>query len=224
MSTRPSDVGDDGQRESLRQLAVTELLPLGRVDDDTVGVSRWLVFHNDGTGFAATAQEFALPSVYPGAGFYDLQGEPRLRRLTGGIAAHVRHAATPDDGRDEHEVAALLLAEDLEGRGSAVERAHEVHVHHPLHDRCRCFLDRPVVAEPGVADHDVEPAERPAGVLHQPIVTEILPESAFWPAEAYHQDFWKKDPLRYRSYRLGCGRDRRLAELWGAQASKPLVH
>jgi len=63
-----------------------------------------------------------------------------------------------------------------------------------------------------------------SGVLKKPIVTEILPAGPFWPAEEYHQDFWKKDPVRYRSYRLGCGRDRRLAELWGDRASKPLVH
>ena len=63
-----------------------------------------------------------------------------------------------------------------------------------------------------------------SGVLKKPIVTEILPAGRFWPAEEYHQDFWKKDPVRYRSYRLGCGRDRRLAELWGDRAAKPLVH
>jgi peptide-methionine (S)-S-oxide reductase len=62
-----------------------------------------------------------------------------------------------------------------------------------------------------------------SGVLHEPIVTQILPATRFWPAEDYHQDFWKKDPVRYRTYRLGCGRDRRLVELWGALASKPLV-
>lgn len=63
-----------------------------------------------------------------------------------------------------------------------------------------------------------------SGVLPAPIVTEIRPAGAFWPAEDYHQDFWKKDPMRYRSYREGCGRDRRLAELWGDKAAKPLVH
>ena len=49
----------------------------------------------------------------------------------------------------------------------------------------------------------------------EPIVTQIVPAGPFWPAEAYHQDFYRKDPIRYESYRLGCGRDRRLVELWG---------
>jgi peptide-methionine (S)-S-oxide reductase len=71
---------------------------------------------------------------------------------------------------------------------------------------------------------DSKHAIEAAGVLHAPIVTQILPATRFWPAEDYHQDFWKKDPVRYRTYRLGCGRDRRLVELWGALASKPLVH
>lgn len=71
---------------------------------------------------------------------------------------------------------------------------------------------------------DTKHAIEASGVLHAPIVTQILPATRFWPAEEYHQDFWKKDPVRYRSYRLGCGRDRRLAELWGPLASKPLVH
>lgn len=48
------------------------------------------------------------------------------------------------------------------------------------------------------------------------IVTEITGSTVFWPAEEYHQDFWKKDPDRYYSYRLSCGRDKRLKELWGS--------
>jgi peptide-methionine (S)-S-oxide reductase len=63
-----------------------------------------------------------------------------------------------------------------------------------------------------------------SGVLKAPIVTEIRAASVFWPAEEYHQDYWKKDPAGYRSYRAGCGRDARLAQLWGAKAVKPLVH
>ncbi len=49
----------------------------------------------------------------------------------------------------------------------------------------------------------------------QPIVTEITEQSAFYPAEVSHQDYAKKNPIRYAYYRNGCGRDRRLQELWG---------
>lgn len=54
-----------------------------------------------------------------------------------------------------------------------------------------------------------------SGRFKQPIVTEIVAFTEFYPAEEYHQDFYKKNPLRYQAYRTGCGRDRRLKELWG---------
>jgi len=54
--------------------------------------------------------------------------------------------------------------------------------------------------------------------LGQEIVTEILPGAPFWVAEEYHQDFYLKNPDHYTRYRTGCGRDRRLAELWGDKA------
>lgn len=55
-----------------------------------------------------------------------------------------------------------------------------------------------------------------SGRFAEPIVTEINPGAAFYPAEEYHQDYYQKNPLRYKFYKTSCGRARRLAELWGS--------
>jgi peptide-methionine (S)-S-oxide reductase len=54
-----------------------------------------------------------------------------------------------------------------------------------------------------------------SGRFQQPVVTELLPVTTFYPAEEYHQDYYQKNPLRYAYYRKGCGRDKRLEQLWG---------
>ncbi|MEM9749404.1 MAG: peptide-methionine (S)-S-oxide reductase MsrA [Pseudomonadota bacterium] len=51
--------------------------------------------------------------------------------------------------------------------------------------------------------------------LGESVVTTILDLDAFYPAEEYHQDYYKKKPVQYRYYRLRCGRDARVAEVWG---------
>jgi peptide-methionine (S)-S-oxide reductase len=54
-----------------------------------------------------------------------------------------------------------------------------------------------------------------SGRLGKPIVTEIVPAGEFYQAEDYHQDYYQKNPIRYKFYRYQCGRDQVLEKLWG---------
>ena len=66
-----------------------------------------------------------------------------------------------------------------------------------------------VTAEAEIAEIDE------SGVLGTAVVTPVLQAATFWPAEDYHQDYYKKNPLKYRYYRTACGRDARVRKLWG---------
>lgn len=57
-----------------------------------------------------------------------------------------------------------------------------------------------------------------SGRFNQPIATQIVPATTFYPAEDYHQDYYEKNPLRYKYYRYSCGRDARVKELWGSSS------
>lgn len=89
------------------------------------------------------------------------------------------------------------------------------------------FCDRGSQYRTGIFVHDDEQrklAEASKAALakskpfKEPIVTEIVPAGDFWVAEDYHQDYYVKNPLRYKYYRTGCGRDQRLRTLWGDRA------
>ncbi|MBM0064390.1 peptide-methionine (S)-S-oxide reductase MsrA [Alkalicoccobacillus gibsonii] len=54
-----------------------------------------------------------------------------------------------------------------------------------------------------------------SGRFDKPIVTDILPASTFYPAEEYHQDYYKKNPIRYKMYQKGSGREAFTKSNWG---------
>ena len=53
-----------------------------------------------------------------------------------------------------------------------------------------------------------------------PVIVQVVPAAPFYAAESYHQDYYKKNPVQYRYYRWGCGRDGRLRELWGRTSDR----
>ncbi len=57
-----------------------------------------------------------------------------------------------------------------------------------------------------------------SGVLGKRVVTPVESASEFWPAEGYHQDYYQKNPIRYKYYRTACGRDKRVGKVWGEEA------
>lgn len=55
------------------------------------------------------------------------------------------------------------------------------------------------------------------GILPGPVVTRVLDEATFYEAEGYHQNYYQKNPARYKLYRVGCGRDKRVAKVWSGE-------
>ena len=95
----------------------------------------------------------------------------------------------------------------------------------PLDDAGQ-FCDRGRQYRPAIFVHNahqrrlaVASKEQVAARFDDPIVVPIEPLNAFYRAETYHQNFYQKNPVRYKTYRQGCGRDARLEELWGELAS-----
>jgi len=90
-------------------------------------------------------------------------------------------------------------------------------------DNAGQFCDKGPQYRSAIFVHDAEQkrlaeaSKQAVGVkFHHDVYTDVLPAGRFYPAEDYHQDYYKKNPLRYKFYRFNCGRDQRLESLWGS--------
>ena len=82
------------------------------------------------------------------------------------------------------------------------------------------FCDQGPQYRSGIFYHDAEQkrladASKAALQKRMKVYTDVLPAGDFYAAEEYHQDYYKKNPVRYHFYRFNCGRDQRLEQLWG---------
>lgn len=99
----------------------------------------------------------------------------------------------------------------------------------PITDN-RQFCDAGAQYRPDIFVSPAKPEHKEAAItskeevqkqFDEPVVVDVLELDAFYAAEEYHQNFYKKNPARYYSYREGCRRDARLQELWGAEGNAP---
>ncbi len=137
---------------------------------------------------------------------------------TGGHTENVRYEDTHDGSTGHTEAVEIIFDPDRVSYAELVEIFF--HEHDPL-DGDGQFCDRGNQYRPAVFYLDekqkalaLAARKKAEEQLSMPIKTEITSASTFWKAEEYHQDYYKKNPLRYRYYRNSCGRDDRIEKIW----------
>ncbi len=167
--------------------------------------------------FWCTEKDFdAMPGVISTTSGYigGKAARPTYAQVSSGTTGHIEAVRVVYDPRriSYAQLASRFMRtiDPLDAGGSFCDRGY--------HYRSAIFPANP--AEQRAAAAALADA---AKVLGQPVKTLVLPASQFWPAEAYHQDYYRKNPIRYKYYRWNCGRDQRLAALWGKAGDAPLV-
>ena len=131
---------------------------------------------------------------------------PTYEQVSAGGTGHIEAVrVTYDPARVSYATLAarfIRTVDPLDSGGSFCDRGY--------HYRSAFFVATP--AQRQVAE---TMRTRTQASLKKPVATLVLPAATFYPAEAYHQDYYKKNPVRYRFYRANCGRDAQLKKIWG---------
>jgi peptide methionine sulfoxide reductase MsrA len=169
-----------------------------------------IVLVSMGVAFAGSGGKVLVPSVgdlekatFAGGCFWCM--EPPFDKLDGVISTTSGYA-----GGKEKEPAYEDVASGKTGHAEAIQIVYD-----PLRITYAELLD---VFWRNIEQRDLAISSKEAleksGKYERGIVTEILPAAEFYPAEDYHQDYYKKNPVHYKSYRRGSGRDQFLEKAW----------
>jgi peptide-methionine (S)-S-oxide reductase len=186
-----------------------------------------------GTGAAAEeAQQPGLAlATFAGGCFWCM--EPPFDKLEGVVSTTAGYAGGPErnptykdvsSGRTGHAEVVQVAYDPARVGYETLLRVYWRNIDPFAVDRQFCDVGKPyrtaiyyhdeqqrAAAEASLAEIDARFGES--------IATRIEPEAGtFHPAEEYHQDYYLKNPLRYRYYRASCGRDKRLEQIWGKEA------
>ena len=188
----------------------------------------WITISQSGTLHAASANAETAKATFAGGCFWCM--EPPFDKLDGVFATISGYAGGKKKNPTYEEVSAgttghtEVVQVTYDPNKISYSKLLEFFWHNidPLTSN-RLFCDAGSQYRSAIFVHDQNQkrlAEESKATIAKrfktPIVTEIVPLTEFFPAEDYHQDYYKKNPVRYQIYRYGCGRDQRLEELWGA--------
>lgn len=170
----------------------------------------------------AQAQEGRESAIFAGGCFWCVESD--FEHLDGVIEAVSGYTggtlSNPTYQNHEGHLEAVRVIYDP-ARVSYAQLLQHFWRHHDPLDGEGQFCDRGHAYQPAIfvteeqraaAEQSKADAERALG---RSVVTPILPATRFWVAEEYHQDYYRKNAIPYRFYRWRCGRDQRIAEVWG---------
>jgi len=174
---------------------------------------------------AAPAASGLKTAIFAGGCFWSMEkafeAEPGVVDAVSGYAGGTRAHPSYDDHRGYQEAVKVTYNPAKVSYAQLVD----YYFHHidptdatgMICDKGPSYLSSIFVGSPEEQATAEAAKARVAQVLHARVATTMKPAATFYPAEAYHQDFARRNPVRYEEYSLGCGRERTLKAVWGGR-------